>query len=616
MRPNMNLETQYLVLQDGHTKLIQLKKFKRECIVCPLSFRRKNFLLGLGDSSDLILDIIDLMIMFRLPKDYFTFLNRSGALQIVVNSILSLPWLCLERYIGGHPPFSQFFKSQIQLSKNKMLSQGRPIDYLQNGCSLPYLNYGQREKWLSDANDGILNYFLDIKLSHPVSDKPFQAITFSGSMIRQPPDLSLNGHQTSDILIDASDFSNLCSNFMGYKELFVPHHVCLIHLDFCVPSLGSKHGYSGLIYLPEDAHVEPLHRGRKPNLFSINFKINETTGITLLFKDFEVEVHGNSMDTDSILNPAYTRDGDSCKTQRLRGFSLLEFYLTFHQKSYTESSRGHLQDQYNPNHFSLPYEDYYDENYEVESAHNSYYDGLARRIPAHENGNLTSGYQNRGYAAPIPTFKYDQYYSESRLPVYSNNFSREIDSYGLHAQGTSHLSSTTKNQYGYQAKGSQNGKPKVEDSRLNPYYTLPVQGSTPSKPVRNPSSQSSSQNEEPDIDFHQGEFQPPSKESLLKDSKLFKNYANSKSKSPIILNLLPDLKEDDVDQLLTTLEPIIKEVCNNKYGNYLIQKLARSLPVDKLERFTTLVLIPDSDKTSFACHFLPSERNLCTSGDR
>lgn len=555
-------------------------------------------------------------MMFRLPKDYFMFLNRSGALQVVINSILSLHWLCLERYVVGHPPFSQFFKSSIQLAKNQMQSQGRQPDNISNGTPLPFLNYVNRGKLLSDANVGIKNYFLDIKLCHPISDKEFQMITFSGTLVKQPPGQSINGLSSSDVLVDVSDFSNLCTNFMGSKELFVPQSVCLIHLDLCVPSLGIKQGFSALIYLPEDAHVEPLHKGRKQNLFSINIQMNQTTRITLLFKDLEAETHGSSVVNESFCNPTQTRDEELNKPQRHRGFSLLEFCLTVDHSSYSRSSRGFLQDPYIPNHLNPPYPSLLQDKTKVESAQHSYYEGSSHRMPGHDNGNYTSVYKNRDYIGSPSPFSYNWNISEGIVPSYRTNGTVEHEPYGYPTHGKGSSSSGLKIQNGFQRKINQNWKPKAEVERQTPYYTLQAQGSSSSKPARNPSSQSSSHNEEPDLEIIQGEISIPTKESLLGDPKIFKNYANSKSKSTLILNMLPELKPEDMNLLLGTLEPIIKEVCNNKYGNYLVQKLARSLPPEKLERFISLVVDFDSVGTSFLGYSLSSERNFCSSGNR
>lgn len=559
---------------------------------------------------------MDLMTMFRLPKDYLAFLSRSGALQTVVSSVLSLHWLCLERYMPGHAPFSQAYKSSVHLAKNKSLAEERHLDRLSSHADFPYFQFIPSPQPPSDLPAGLTDYFLEIKLSHPISDKVFQNLTYAGSLVKQLVGPSPSYLSDADFLVDVSDFSYLCTNFMGKRELFVPQTVCLIHLDLFLPTLTTKQGFSALICLPEDVHHEPLYRGRKPNQFIINLQMSETTRIALLFKDYEVEGMDEESNFETFTNLGHTRSGDYSKFQRVRGFCLIEFCLSICAPSGSTPARGQNSSLHTANHLESPFLLGGHGTVAGNYSQHCYLPDTSPRRTVQERHHGNSGYNSGYHNGRSSHFPYDRQQSEGVVPSFFTNGPRDFDAYGPPVQAKGHFSHSNKHQHGSPKTQVFTGKPKADPQRINHPQTLARQGSNPSKPARKPSSPSSSSKEEADIEITETDKIVIPKETVISDPKAFKAYANSKRKSPFLLNLLTEIKSEDHETLLTTLEPIIKDICNNKYGNYLAQKLVRSIPPSKLERFIALVVCSYAARAPRAGHRVPPEGHIRSSGHR
>lgn len=92
---------------------------------------------------------------------------------------------------------------------------------------------------------------------------------------------------------------------------------------------------------------------------------------------------------------------------------------------------------------------------------------------------------------------------------------------------------------------------------------------------------------------------PRSLEDILREPNLFKYYANSKSKNPLIEKLVAELSDSETISLLNTLKPIAKTICKNKYGNYIVQVMAKSLSPHHHER---LLDVLQDDLIEIICH--------------
>ena len=104
-------------------------------------------------------------------------------------------------------------------------------------------------------------------------------------------------------------------------------------------------------------------------------------------------------------------------------------------------------------------------------------------------------------------------------------------------------------------------------------------------------------------------------DEILRDSKILKKYANSKSRNGIFQNLLVSLQEEQTSMLLETMKPIIKDICKNKYGNYVVQLLAKSLHSNHMEAFLNIVKSNLTvAETASLNYMLPHEGHVCHPG--
>lgn len=85
----------------------------------------------------------------------------------------------------------------------------------------------------------------------------------------------------------------------------------------------------------------------------------------------------------------------------------------------------------------------------------------------------------------------------------------------------------------------------------------------------------------------------PSFIDILKDQNLLKQYANAFPKSNSIQQIVVSMTDNELKEVFSALEPIIRDVCKNKYGNYVIQIFAKNLPETHIPQLLAVVSLID-----------------------
>jgi hypothetical protein len=581
-QPHCNLEDKYLILKESHSNLKQLRHYKRECNICPMNFAGKSKVHEeLQSYTDVILDIKDLMLMFRLPEDYYTELCKSRSLNIVVQSILSLPWLSLKHCQVNTSPFHFVHKQWMQTAKSMVMRDRQLHDHTGRYLSTPYLN-AKANRSEQDSNTGqLLKYFMTVKMSHPISDIPFRTLSFTSSLVNSVFVGQGNTYADMSSFSDLVDFSYVCRDFMAYREQFVPGITCLVHLELCVIPLQNTISFSALVYLPESRDIKQSeNRKVQHEQYVTKIQVNDDVRVTLLFKSSKMPVNiGGISQTEASFT--YNKSSHQEERKTLNGFSLSEAYVELFMEP-RKSNSGSRDNGYTFNRAGGVPETIVADNYTINNTQNNYYFPEIRDHPESGINNLQPDVQLRETRAYCDKHNdLNHPYQTQDLAGRSHHASEYGDSYidyGYHSHTGKNGFNETNNRPN---KNRSTNKPKTPKSGRSGSMHLNSQ-------IQKGASKSSDEGMSEENQQNNLKLLPTVGD-LIKDSKLLKSYANSKSKGIVLQNLLADLKDDQVPQLLTTLTPVIKDICKNKHGNYFAQTAIKMLPANCIADYLKLV---------------------------
>ena len=543
----------FTILEPSHPRLASHLAGKTECSLCPITLRSKFRSPGLRSPTDNYFVISDLPVYFRLPQDYARDLIDSKLASNVASSILQLPWLCLEGTTKG-------FGLKGTLIKN--------LSGLFGDMEAPFLdlpnNTSENNKYGLDS----LEYFLEMEINHPISDKPIYSMTFGSKMQANGELGPIPETVTYD---DALSVGELRKNFLDTKEILVPDTAFLLHLQLSVPLLARKKSYSCLAYCSAETLSSKELFDPSNSEFVIALFLDSECRLSLSFKPFLVDV---SSETGlAALHRLFPNEQIKTLSQvRLPRFILVEtececlfpqgeLYLADPTLQYLGSTQQHKSTSIK-------------DSYTVNNTQNNYYFNneprTAARFYPQMNDNWSNSKSPKGEA-------------------------------GEWLQNTTHSAGNVKLRKSFKTgnevdKTSTNG---------NGYHSEDLKG-------ENEGDSASESLEEKDSEGFP--LKAHTLEEILRDSRLFKRYANSKSKNPLIQNLVTSLNSEQTTGLLETLRPLVRDICKHKYGNYIIQVLAKSLPNESVIPFLTIVLSPDAAPTTLGRDHLPPQRHVCDPG--
>lgn len=655
-----------MFMDQSNPRLGRLKGIKQESCVCPLTFRRKPpLILELNGLNDCYLDIKDLKIIFRLSLEYARVLQERDLIQMISSSLLSLPWLCFEPLESSTSPFIPQFFDYLQ-SKKRQIKGDMP----QNGENEqypPFLDINRRN-WKSanmqprrtGKKFENLEYFVDIKLTHPISDREYYSCTLGSFLF-----LNKDPHACQSGIVPYCDqiaISNGNFSFLTQNEIVVPDTSCLIHLDLNIPHVGRSKQYSCLLYID--------HRDQVDDCRTVKIVADEELSITFLFDI--LELNGRSEASRAVLRKLYPNETIATSASYgLRRLYLSQAHVEFYVPE-SDALDGTL-DKYpasitnnqmfidQPQNMVSSHD-----HYTINNTQNNYYfgnrenkkhanpqmqrptyskgaDGNANscEMPSNLGSNIrkSNGAKTNGYSDPMkpggsvwlegdtrsgvsfPNNNLASFQNSKFQQPFKGNSNSKSDNikcqYNIISQDKSDPVSNTKI-----IGSNMQDLPKPKANDLGQPQTLKVEPKD--KQMFNPLlhgeavdesgsivQQSNDVDEDKDDAVSSDENESANAwgpdqalgnpEILLNDPVLFMKYANSKSKNSIIHALLASIKAEQIPKLLETLKQTIQEVCKNKYGNYVVQLVARNLPSKYQDQFLNLV---DSSLTQLKPSFL------------
>ncbi len=539
----------FTILEPSHPRLAFHLGDKTECSLCPITLRSKFRSPGLRSSTDYYFIISDLPVYFRLPQDYARDLIDSKLANSVASSILQLPWLCLEGTTKG-------FGLKGTLVKN--------LSGMFGDMDTPFLdlptNASENNKYGFDS----LEYFLEMEINHPISDKPIYSMTFGSKMQANGELGQISETVTYD---DALSVGELRKNFLDTKEILVPDTAFLLHLQLSVPLLARKKSYSCLAYCSSDTLNSKELFDSSDSEFVIALFLDSECRLSLSFKPFLVDANSETglaalhrlfpsepaKALQQVCLPRFILVETECECLFPQG----ELFLADPTLQYLGSTQQRKSTKIK-------------DSYTVNNTQNNYYFNNEPRAaarffpPMHDNWPTTNSPKG---------------------------------DLGEWMQNTTHSAGNIKLRKSFKAgnevdKTSTNG---------NGYHSEDL------KPENDADSASESLEEK---DSEGYPLKAHSLEEILRDPRLFKRYANTKSKNSHIQNMVTSLNAEQIASLLETLRPLVRDICKHKYGNYIIQVVAKSLPSDSITPFLSIVRLAHTAPAASVRNHLPPQRHL------
>lgn len=517
---------------------------------------------------------------------------QTGHINTIVNSILSLPWLCLEMTSEETNPFVQAYYSFIRRDKAVLRGCTNPVNGEQNEKSIPYLDMTKRTNGFNKRSSSTqtLCYYMDLKICHPISDKPFQTLSYGSEFIADH--IANEYHSGFLTYCDQVKVTECQKNFLGSKDILVPELAFIVHITMFITKLNRKKTYSCLVYSPEKRKGGTLESDTSD--FLVCLSIDEECIISLMFKETTID---NTTELGvSAIEKLFPSQED---LKSHEGFSLRRFTLQkAHCELYLSVEDLHHAEQQNFNHFQndqIP-QNQNPDSYTINNTQNNFYfndhqnrrhNGQNSNGPNYQNGPSSNFYTNSHNQPMNPTAwnTRSSNQSESFLFGQGNQF-RESEHSENATRPTGNQSESGPSMYNknwFESNSSQ-----VGDKAFKKKIVL--ENASQEQESLNSSSESD-QVRVGSSDKNQDSVEQPTDIEILSDPKLLKKYSNSKSKNNFIHNLVSSIEEANIPLLMGTLKPVIKDICKNKYGNYAIQVIARSLPSKYMEEFL-MVLSP------------------------
>ena len=524
----------FAVIDSNHPRLTSYTSSKTECSLCPISLKCKETLtLGLTSATDDYLIISDLPVYFRLPQDYARELVETSYVNNVVNSILQLPWLCLEETT------KEFGLKGTLIKAAKSMVDEMDVPYLENA--------------LRSNDSGVhgldrLEYYLEMEINHPISDKTIYSMTFASKMQVSNENLRLPNSVSFD---DAMAVGELRKNYLDSKEILIPDAAFVMHLQLSVPLLGRRKAYSCLVYCSSES-IKTKSRVEAPTEdFVIALCLDSECRLSLSFRRFVVDCSTETgvaalqklfpSESMKSLNKVNLSRFILTETECECMFPQGELYLADPNLQYLGSTQHRKSTNIK-------------DSYTINNTQNNYF---FNNQPTHVSQAFFAS-NNEKWSYEKPQAKEDPKFdwkNSSNLTPSTNSKKKSL-----------FMNKTDQEIYSSSGHGFYTQEQKITDNGLD--------------------SQSESGEEN---DFEVASQKNHTLEEILRDSRLFKRYANSKSKNPIIQGLVTSLNSEQTTTLIESLRPLVKEICKHKYGNYIIQVVARSLPHDLVPSFLSTV---------------------------
>lgn len=522
----------------------------------------------------------------------------------VADSLLNLPWLFVQSNHENHT------------LKGEDLPQNNPVEQEKH---LMYFN--KRDKELEKESNGFetIEYFLDVEINHPVSDKSMYRMTFSSSFKAT----KLNNFQASQIdFTDLLKVGELHKNFINQKEIMIPDHAFVLHLKLTIPSMNKRKLYSSLVCSTKDFLEKDFSKSSTQE-YSVGLEIDKASFITLKLRTFKVDF---STETGAA---AIARMFPTDSQSVLKVLPMFRFvlYETVCECQF-ESSEVKRIDPRRPQHGHKQSAEYLGQPdyYTIYNTQNNYF------FQPQQPMNNQTYFQDpmRWESTPFaPSDGYGPTYSHnSRSGLYEqmfakgNRFPERTDShdywgkYQQYERGWNDHSTqqyprpnqqpdfdrADANKYNFSMQDnsgrSSNATIKAGQSWIQDPQASPASSSGPSLLKLHTSSNSDPGNltnsEEGSAGMSPAGEETCTLEQILQFPKLFKQHANSKSKNPLIQRLVKAMNQEETLSMLETLKPLAKEICKNKYGNYIVQVIAKSIDPIFLEKFLeAVVYCPD-----------------------
>ena len=204
-------------------------------------------------------------VMYRISKDYTQFLLQSSNLSEIVSSIINVPWLCLERS-------DRYYEGKKKPGKN-----------FKHESSPPFLNLSLRENSRATSGPSPLDYFLELDIAHPISDKVYYSIAYSSVLTQHEP---LGHNSQTGTLTDTFYIGEARKCFIDRKEIVIPDVTFILHLKLTIPALKKVKQLTCIVYSPHEyAYSQPYS---KPSAgeYSITLQLEEECLLTFCFSSF------------------------------------------------------------------------------------------------------------------------------------------------------------------------------------------------------------------------------------------------------------------------------------------------------------------------------------------
>lgn len=208
-------------------------------------------------------------VMYRISKDYTNFLLQSLNVSEIVNSIINIPWICLQSN-------NRFYES-----KN---NQAGPF---KSEASFPFFNMDQREnKRNSIGNNSSLEYFLEIDIAHPISDKVYYSIAYSSVLGQKEPILR---NQNEKELSDTYFIGEARKCFIDRKEIIIPDVAFVLHIKMMIPDLNRVKQFTCIVYsMHEQNYDSQGYLKQGPGEYTMTIQMDDECLLTFYFSSFFV----------------------------------------------------------------------------------------------------------------------------------------------------------------------------------------------------------------------------------------------------------------------------------------------------------------------------------------
>lgn len=375
-------------------------------------------------------------------------------------------------------------------------------------------------------------------------------------------------------------------SYLDTKEILIPDSAFLLHIELSVPKLSRFKEYSCLIY----SNQQTLNRSNpedSQSSYTIVLALDNECNLTLCFKPFSVD----SKTETGLAALKRLFPGDSVKSLEVLKFVRFILVETKCECCFPQGEI-YLGDPSMNYMGSMPNSHYQNQDaYTINNTQNNYYFG---------NG----GYHTQHQYPP-----WSDQFGDSYPGEYENMHGQEYGEYGHNGwsePGMNNGKARPQAKQAYQGGGQKEyAKTDSREAYRSSSYqgveqelwgrenlSMKLDGNQLAANSKNGISEEDLQSSDEE---KQGDMSSTASgnvhtiEEILKDSRLFKNYANSKNKNPIIQSLVTALSDEQTQSMLETLKPLAKEICKNKYGNYIIQVIAKSLPEKHLPAFLEIL---------------------------